>query len=323
LQDADVQGTAGFLIRNEMVDDALPVLRRMLKQDTLSACPACLDALTRLRDTKARPLLEARLAGSTHSEQGELLRALLPSSDPTLARQIQGWVELQLLAPTRFGDASISRGAGRETLFSALMIIAVDGGSSGKAFLERLLLSVPKGARRGTREALLVAEALPAGLGELLHHMVFGSAIGEISHSTLGNVSHGKQRKTAQNVERGALEALEAIDPRTFRELRSSIYLLCPRLADSRTPEVLEKILLEAPSPDDRMEAAMALFSLKEESTIPALKRALRDPYFQDGPYPLFRYPVRRLAARALQHMGIQVTRRPDRSYSTHPTESF
>lgn len=80
---------------------------------------------------------------------------------------------------------------------------------------------------------------------------------------------------------------------------------------------MLEDILLHAALPQDREEAARALFSLRDPASIPALTAALDDPFFQDGPFPLYRYPVRHLAARALEQLEVRVVKRADRTFTT------
>ena len=91
-----------------------------------------------------------------------------------------------------------------------------------------------------------------------------------------------------------------------------------PRLVASLGPESLEalgRILGEATDGKVRTAAALGLFHHGTRAQIPALRQALSDPYFVAGPFPLYHYPVRRAAARALGRLRAPPTRQADRSY--------
>ncbi len=291
---ADIRAEAAFLVSLDLVPGAAPALRRLLRDGDGAADRSAVAALGRLRDPGARPILEALLERSSLEVQADILRALLARGDAELAASLQGWMDITLLAPARVGTVSLEARPGRDAFLYALLHVAVDGGEGGRAYLSRLAGELGGEAGRMAAAVLELSRWLGQGLGTTLERVVLGETIG---------------REEAGVQWRGRELPLGA---------RESLFLLCPRRADARTREVLEAILLRAPGYRDRLLAAEALYALEDPASIPALRRALGDPYFRDGPYPLYRFPVRRAAARGLEKLGVRVSRHADRTYSAY-----
>lgn len=304
---SEVRLAAAALSRLELVGEAAPVLRQLLLDEPEGLCVPCVEALSalRLEPTQAplmRNVLSARLPRVRREEQVPLLIGLAGVGDEALARQVMGWVELEILAPARVGRVSLAPGPTHDVLVVALGLVAAYGGDGGRKWLSQVVPELPEVAARGAGEALLLANAMPLGLSQVLHHAILGSLLA--SNQSEGNIEKAQ-----------ILQALEG----QISLLRPLLFALIPARADPQTRAVLESILLRAPGAVDREEAARALFLLRAPESIPALTRALQDPYFQAGPFPQFYFPVRRVAARALELQGIAVQRRADRHITRMP----
>jgi len=318
----EVRDVAVFLVSADLVPASATSLRRLLQRRQTSLDRAAALTLARLRDDRARPVLESRLAQAGPADQAVILGALVPLADEAFAASLQGWMELELLSPARAGRLSLTTGSGRDAFLAALVHIAAYGGPAGAAYLEKLSHRLQGPAAQMARAAHDLAELLALGLGATLEQLILEPARdgpgfrGPRSFRTHGPwpppLLASMRSATTRNRGTGPLTTLVA----TLPPLREALFRLCPQRADSRTRKVLETILLEGPQARDRVLAAEALFALKDPASFPVLAQALLDPYFTDGPYPFYRYPVRRAAARALERIGGRVVRHADRSYT-------
>jgi len=318
----EVRAAAAFIVQKEGIAAGAARLRAMLEESDDVVCLSCIEALASFHDDAAVPLFLSHLPRASADVQRAILRALCGLGTPEMASRFEGWAELELLAPIRRGRRLDPSTLG--VLNAALALIAVHGRDRGLTFVRSVARRLPIEQRRGAEEAVLLGRSLPLGLDRVLTYAILGppdasSAERKIDRENRDDAPVSASHHAGRTEETARIAVgdtrLEDIDRNTFVLLREQLFRLVGPDASPALRRVLERIMLEGVAPADRQAAIRVLDRVAQRDSIPALIRALGDPYFQNGPFPYYRYPVRHMAARTLQRLGVAVVRHPDRSY--------
>lgn len=277
-REVDIRSAAAWAVHHRLWTRVGPAAIKALSS-TRPPSLALVQAVGHLRGAEARPALEGALPEASREVQAAVLTALLPLADQAMTYRLMNWVVAEFVAPSRVGRLSLNDGPNRDVLAALLPMVAAFGGVEGRDYLTQLRKEVGPALQTDVDLALHYHAVLPGQLPQLLRRLGEGP-------------------------------------PQPMTPLRRSLFTLAAPLGSQEVRLELETLLLKAPDPQVRLEAAYALFFTGTPASIPALKSALEDPWFVAGPFPVYEFPVRRVCAAALVKRGVEVVRRPDRTFS-------